>query len=110
MLRELERPIDAELATALLTGIVSKTRSFKSGAITGMLVAGLALMFVILVLAFDSFRFTTFLLSIVPLSLIGREQQRRFVALDRALSIRPHDGEPPPIAVEHVRAELVHHR
>ncbi len=35
------------------------------------LVAGLALMFVILVLAFDSFRFTFFLLSIVPLSLIG---------------------------------------
>ncbi len=34
LLRELERPIDAELATALLTGIVSKTRSFKSGAIT----------------------------------------------------------------------------
>lgn len=35
------------------------------------LIAGLALMFIILVLAFDSFRFTTFLLSIVPLSLIG---------------------------------------
>jgi multidrug efflux pump subunit AcrB len=35
------------------------------------LVAGLALMFIILVLAFDSFRFTIFLLSIVPLSLIG---------------------------------------
>jgi phosphoesterase RecJ-like protein len=32
--RELERPIDADLATALLTGIVAKTRSFKSGAIT----------------------------------------------------------------------------
>lgn len=35
------------------------------------LVAGLALMFVILVLAFNSFRFTTYLLSVVPLSLIG---------------------------------------
>ncbi len=34
LLRDLERPIDAELATALLTGIVSKTRSFKSGGIT----------------------------------------------------------------------------
>jgi len=34
LIRELERPIDAELATALLTGIVAKTRSFKSGAIT----------------------------------------------------------------------------
>jgi HAE1 family hydrophobic/amphiphilic exporter-1 len=44
----------------------------KSFAEMGLsLVAGLALMFVILVLAFDSFRFTTFLLSIVPLSLIG---------------------------------------
>lgn len=32
--RELERPIDADLATALLTGIVAKTRSFRSGAIT----------------------------------------------------------------------------
>ncbi len=35
------------------------------------LIAGLALMFIILVLAFNSFRFTTYLLSIVPLSLIG---------------------------------------
>jgi multidrug efflux pump subunit AcrB len=35
------------------------------------LVAGLALMFVILVIAFNSFRYTTYLLSIVPLSLIG---------------------------------------
>ncbi len=44
----------------------------KSFAEMGLsLVAGLALMFVILVLAFDSFRFTSFLLSIVPLSLIG---------------------------------------
>ncbi len=44
----------------------------KSFAEMGLaLVAGLALMFVILVLAFDSFRFTFFLLSIVPLSLIG---------------------------------------
>jgi multidrug efflux pump subunit AcrB len=44
----------------------------KSFAEMGLaLVAGLGLMFVILVLAFDSFRFTTFLLSIVPLSLIG---------------------------------------
>lgn len=44
----------------------------KSFAEMGLaLVAGLALMFVILVLAFDSFRFTIFLLSIVPLSLIG---------------------------------------
>ncbi len=32
--RELGRPIDAELATALLTGIVAKTRSFRSGTIT----------------------------------------------------------------------------
>ncbi len=44
----------------------------KSFAEMGLaLVAGIALMFVILVLAFDSFRFTAFLLSIVPLSLIG---------------------------------------
>jgi multidrug efflux pump len=44
----------------------------KSFAEMGLaLVAGVALMFVILVLAFDSFRFTAFLLSIVPLSLIG---------------------------------------
>lgn len=35
------------------------------------LLAGLALMFVILVLSFDSFRYTTFLLLAVPLSLIG---------------------------------------
>ncbi len=35
------------------------------------LIAGVALMFIILVLAFDSFRFSGFLLSIVPLSLIG---------------------------------------
>ena len=35
------------------------------------LLSGLALMFVILVLAFNSFRFTAYLLSIVPLSLIG---------------------------------------
>ncbi|MBC7836837.1 efflux RND transporter permease subunit [Acetobacteraceae bacterium] len=35
------------------------------------LIAGLALMFVILVLAFNSFRFTSYLLVIVPLSLIG---------------------------------------
>lgn len=35
------------------------------------LLAGLALMFVILVLAFDSYRFTTYLLLTVPLSLIG---------------------------------------
>lgn len=35
------------------------------------LLAGLALMFVILVLSFNSFRFTIYLLSIVPLSLIG---------------------------------------
>lgn len=35
------------------------------------LIAGLALMFVILVLAFNSFRFTSYLLLIVPLSLIG---------------------------------------
>lgn len=35
------------------------------------LLAGLALMFIILVLAFNSFRFTTYLLIIVPLSLIG---------------------------------------
>lgn len=35
------------------------------------LIAGLGLMFVILVLAFNSFRFTTYLLSAVPLSLIG---------------------------------------
>ncbi len=35
------------------------------------LLAGLALMFIVLVLAFNSFRFTTYLLSIVPLSLIG---------------------------------------
>lgn len=35
------------------------------------LIAGLALMFVILVLAFNSFRYTIYLLSIVPLSLIG---------------------------------------
>ena len=32
--RELGRPIDADLATVLLTGIVAKTRSFRSGAIT----------------------------------------------------------------------------
>lgn len=44
------------------------------------LIAGLALMFVILVLAFDSFRYTFFLLSIVPLSLIGV-----FVGLTMAL-------------------------
>lgn len=44
----------------------------KSFAEMGLaLVAGVALMFIILVLAFDSFRFTSFLLSIVPLSLIG---------------------------------------
>jgi multidrug efflux pump subunit AcrB len=35
------------------------------------LLAGMALMFIILVLAFNSFRFTTYLLSIIPLSLIG---------------------------------------
>jgi multidrug efflux pump subunit AcrB len=35
------------------------------------LIAGLALMFIILVLAFNNFRFTFYLLSIVPLSLIG---------------------------------------
>lgn len=35
------------------------------------LIEGLALMFIILVLAFDSFRYTFYLLSIVPLSLIG---------------------------------------
>lgn len=35
------------------------------------LIAGLGLMFVILVLAFNSFRYTAYLLSIVPLSLIG---------------------------------------
>ncbi|MDB5187637.1 MAG: acriflavin resistance protein [Candidatus Kaiserbacteria bacterium] len=35
------------------------------------LLAGLALMFVILVLAFDSFRYTSYLLLAVPLSLIG---------------------------------------
>ncbi|MEK7546397.1 MAG: hypothetical protein AAB554_04995, partial [Patescibacteria group bacterium] len=34
LVRELGRPVDADLATALLTGIVSKTRSFRSGAIT----------------------------------------------------------------------------
>ncbi|HVU80011.1 MAG TPA: efflux RND transporter permease subunit, partial [Candidatus Paceibacterota bacterium] len=35
------------------------------------LLAGMALMFVILVLSFNSFRYTTYLLSIIPLSLIG---------------------------------------
>ena len=35
------------------------------------LIAGLVLMFIILVLAFNSFRYTTYLLIIVPLSLIG---------------------------------------
>jgi HAE1 family hydrophobic/amphiphilic exporter-1 len=35
------------------------------------LIAGLALMFVILVLAFNSFRYTSYLLAIVPLALIG---------------------------------------
>ncbi|HVV14901.1 MAG TPA: efflux RND transporter permease subunit [Candidatus Paceibacterota bacterium] len=35
------------------------------------LLAGMALMFVILVLAFNSFRYTTYLLAIIPLSLIG---------------------------------------
>ncbi|HEV8677490.1 MAG TPA: efflux RND transporter permease subunit, partial [Candidatus Paceibacterota bacterium] len=35
------------------------------------LIAGLALMFIILVLAFNSFRYTWYLLAIVPLSLIG---------------------------------------
>lgn len=35
------------------------------------LLAGIALMFIILVLSFDSFRFSGFLLSIIPLSLIG---------------------------------------
>jgi multidrug efflux pump subunit AcrB len=35
------------------------------------LIAGLALMFIILVLSFNSFRFTSYLLLIVPLSLIG---------------------------------------
>lgn len=34
LLRDLDRPVDADLATALLTGIVAKTRSFRSGAIT----------------------------------------------------------------------------
>jgi len=34
LVRDLERPVDADLATALLTGIVAKTRSFRSGAIT----------------------------------------------------------------------------
>ena len=34
LVRDLDRPVDADLATALLTGIVAKTRSFKSGAIT----------------------------------------------------------------------------
>lgn len=34
LLQELGRPVDADLATALLTGIVAKTRSFRSGAIT----------------------------------------------------------------------------
>lgn len=32
--RDLNRPIDADLATALMTGIVAKTRSFKTGLIT----------------------------------------------------------------------------
>ncbi len=32
--RELDRPVDGELATLLLTGIIAKTRSFKSGGIT----------------------------------------------------------------------------
>lgn len=35
------------------------------------LIGGLALMFIILVVAFNSFRFTTYLLSVIPLSLIG---------------------------------------
>lgn len=44
----------------------------KSFAEMGLaLVAGLVLMFVILVLAFNSFRYTAYLLLIVPLSLIG---------------------------------------
>lgn len=34
LVRDLGRPVDAELATAFLTGIVAKTRSFKAGAIT----------------------------------------------------------------------------
>lgn len=34
LVKDLGRPIDADLATALLTGIVAKTRSFRSGAIT----------------------------------------------------------------------------
>jgi multidrug efflux pump subunit AcrB len=44
-------------------------RSFAEMGIA--LFAGMALMFVILVLAFNSFRFTVYLLSIIPLSLIG---------------------------------------
>lgn len=32
--KELGRPLDEELATALLTGIVAKTRSFKAGGVT----------------------------------------------------------------------------
>lgn len=44
----------------------------KSFAEMGLaLIAGVALMFIILVLSFDSFRFSGFLLSIIPLSLIG---------------------------------------
>ncbi len=35
------------------------------------LIAGMALMFVILVLAFNSFRYTIYLLAVIPLSLIG---------------------------------------
>lgn len=34
LIRDLGRSIDAELATAIMTGIIAKTRSFRSGAIT----------------------------------------------------------------------------
>lgn len=34
LVKELGRPIDADLATTLLTGIISKTRGFRSGTIT----------------------------------------------------------------------------
>lgn len=55
----------------MTVGGESEQTNQSFGEMGGALLAGLALMFVILVLAFDSFRYTTYLLLAVPLSLIG---------------------------------------
>lgn len=73
-LAEFQKQIDAEKLPSGVTLTIGGENEETNKSFVEMffaLIGGLVLMFVILVLAFDSFRFTTYLLSVIPLSLIG---------------------------------------